>query len=177
MRFAYHFKPGNESAGLAILTDFTTEARSLLNFWEKKRGHKNRLGARVPSRPQTALTLGYDAVTWAQRKLIDFLVVTPFWATIEPDMPIELWKEMLRGTSVTLAAGLELLLRPYPDNTILSKLYVAQRRRCWIVARIAFIFSITWIRKPGWMIFITIQRFYAKLENRKHSPENRAATF
>ncbi len=115
MRFGYHFKPGNEQAGLAILTDFTAEVRSLLNFWEKKRGHKIRLGARVPSRPQTALTLGYDAVTWAQRKLIDFLVVTPFWATIEPDMPIELWKEMLRGTSVTLAAGLELLLRPYPD--------------------------------------------------------------
>ena len=116
MRFAYHFKPGNEEAGLNILTDFTAEVRSLLNFWEKKRGHKIRLGARVPSRPQTARNLGYDVVTWAQRKLIDFLVVTPFWATIETDMPIEVWKDLLRGTGVTLAAGLELLLRNHPDT-------------------------------------------------------------
>ncbi len=115
MRFAYHFKPGNEQAGLQLLTDFTAEVRSLLNFWEKKRRHKIRLGARVPSRPQTARNLGYDVAAWAQRKLIDFLVVTPFWATIETDMPIEAWKDLLRGTSVTLAAGLELILRNHPD--------------------------------------------------------------
>ena len=115
MRFAYHFKPGNEQAGLNLLTDFTAEVRSLLNFWEKKRGHKIRLGARVPSRPQTARKLGYDVAAWAQRKLIDFLVVTPFWATIETDMPIEVWKDLLRGTNVTLAAGLELILRNHPD--------------------------------------------------------------
>ena len=115
MRFGYHFKPGNERAGLALLTEFTAKVRALLNVWEKKRGHKIRLGARVPSRPATAWGLGYDVSEWARRKLIDMLVVTPFWATIETDMPIELWKDLLRGTGVTLAAGLEVLLRAYPD--------------------------------------------------------------
>lgn len=121
MRFGYHFKPGHEHAGLAILTEFTAEVRRLLTAWEKKRGHKIKLSARVPSRPQTALGLGYDPVTWARKGLIDMLVVTPFWASIEPDMPIGLWKELLRGTQVTLAAGLEVLIRTHPDSKQFQK--------------------------------------------------------
>ncbi|MFN7927741.1 MAG: hypothetical protein U0Y68_07315 [Blastocatellia bacterium] len=107
---------GYEREGLGILTDFTARVRRLLDSWEKRRGHKIKLGARVPSRPNTALGLGYDVTTWARRKLIDQIVVTPFWASIEPDMPIELWKELLHGTSVTLAAGLEVLIRTHPDS-------------------------------------------------------------
>ena len=121
MRFGFHFKPGHERAGIEILTDFTTRVRRLLDSWEKKRGHKIKLSARVPSRPQTALGLGYDVVTWAQRKLIDMVVVTPFWATIETDMPIETWKNLLRGTSVQLAAGLEVLIRTHPESKQFQK--------------------------------------------------------
>ncbi len=121
MRFGYHFKPGHEREGLTILTEFTAEVRRLLKSWEKKRGHKIKLSARVPSRPQTALGLGYDPVTWARKGLIDMLVVTPFWASIEPDMPIELWKELLRGIQVTLAAGLEVLIRTHPDSKQFQK--------------------------------------------------------
>jgi hypothetical protein len=118
MRFGFHFRPGHESEGAQILTAFTAEVRALLDQAEKERGHRIALGARVPSRPLTALGLGMDAVTWAQQGLIDLLVVTPFWATAETDMPIELWKQLLRGTDVLLAAGLEVLLRPYPDDPL-----------------------------------------------------------
>ena len=114
MRFGFHFRPGHEAEGAELLTDFTGRVRRLLDGWEKQRGHKIRLGARVPSRPQTALGLGMDAVTWARKGLIDWLVVTPFWATIEPDMPMELWRALLDGANVELCAGLEVLLRPYP---------------------------------------------------------------
>jgi hypothetical protein len=115
MRFGFHFRPGHEAEGARLLTDFTAEVRAVLNGWQKRRGHPIRLGARVPSRPQTAVGLGMDAVEWARRGLIDMLVITPFWATIETDMPVELWKNLLRGTPVTLAAGLEVLARPYHD--------------------------------------------------------------
>jgi hypothetical protein len=118
MRFGYHFRPGHEGEGIAILTAFTAEVRRLLDQWEQKRGHKIRLGARVPSRPETALGLGYDPVDWARRGLVDMLVVTPFWATAETDMPIETWKQLLGGTKVTLAAGLEVLLRAYPESKL-----------------------------------------------------------
>jgi hypothetical protein len=112
MRFGYHFRPGHEQEGSRILTEFTAEVRRVLDTWEKRRGHRILLGARVPSRPQTAVGLGMDAITWAQRGLVNMIVVTPFWASIEPDMPIELWKQLLKGTGVILAAGLEVLVRP-----------------------------------------------------------------
>jgi hypothetical protein len=114
MRFGFHFRPGHEREGCAILTRFMSEARALLRDFEKRRGHRIELGVRVPSRPQSAEGLGMDAVTWAERGLVDRIVVTPFWATIDTDMPIELWKRLLKGTGVLLGAGLELLLRPYP---------------------------------------------------------------
>jgi hypothetical protein len=118
MRFGFHFRPGHEAEGVGLLTEFTAEVRDLLNGWQKKRGHPIRLGARVPSRPSTSVGLGMDAVTWAQRGLVDSIVITPFWATIETDMPIELWENLLRGTNVTLVAGLEVLARPYHDFKI-----------------------------------------------------------
>jgi len=114
MRFGFHFRPGHESEGIPLLTEFTAEVRRLLDSWEQKRGHRILLGARIPSRPQTALGLGMDAVRWARRNLVDMLVITPFWATAETDMPVETWKDLLDGTDVVLAAGLEILLRPYP---------------------------------------------------------------
>ena len=118
MRFGFHFRPGHEAEGVGLLTEFTAEVRDLLNGWQKKRGHRIRMSARVPSRPQTAVGLGMDAPTWAQRGLVDMIVITPFWASIETDMPVELWKNLLRGTNVKLAAGLEVLARPYHDFKI-----------------------------------------------------------
>ncbi len=114
MRFGFHFCPGHEAEGCAILTGFTAQVRRLLDDWQRRRGHRIRLGARVPSRPQTALGLGMDAVAWARQGLIDWLVITPFWATAETDMPVQVWRQLLAGTAVELAAGLEVLLRPYP---------------------------------------------------------------
>jgi len=114
MRFAYHFRPGHEEEGIPLLTEFMTEVRHLADDYAIRRGHPIRIGVRVPSRPWTAKGLGVDAVTWAKRGLVDMLVVTPFWASIETDMPIEKWKELLGDSPVILAAGLETLLRPYP---------------------------------------------------------------
>lgn len=115
MRFSMHFRPGHELEGGELLTAFMAEVRALLNEWESRRGHPIRLGARVPSRPETARRMGMDAVTWARKGLIDWLVITPFYSTAETDMPIELWKALLDGAGVTLCAGLELLLRPYQE--------------------------------------------------------------
>ncbi len=115
MRFGFHFRPGQEGPGAELLTGFMREVRKLADARGRRRGRKILLGARVPSRPHTAKGLGMDAVRWAREGLVDMLVTTPFWASIEPDMPIELWRELLRGTGVTFAAGLEVLIRPYHD--------------------------------------------------------------
>jgi hypothetical protein len=62
------------------------------------------------------LGLGINAVGWAKEGLIDVLVVTPRWATLEFDMPLERWRETLRTANVTLAGGLEILYRPCPGG-------------------------------------------------------------
>jgi len=60
--------------------------------------------------------MGLDALTWAREGLIDLLVVTPRWATLEFDMPIQRWRQMLRGSKVTLAGGLEVRYQPCPGG-------------------------------------------------------------
>lgn len=117
MRFGFHFKPGRERAGAPHLDAFMARTRELLNKWEKKRRHKILLGARVPSRPQTAWAMGMDGAKWVNDGLLDMLVITPFWASIETDMPVEQWRQLI-GDRAILAAGLELLLRPYHDYKI-----------------------------------------------------------
>ena len=112
MRFPYHFAPGREREGGALLVDFMRQARSIVDAAGARRGRRLKLGVRVPSRPQTAAAMGLDGVRWAQLGLVDMVVVTPFVASIETDMPIELWRRLL-PPAVVLAAGFELNIRPY----------------------------------------------------------------
>jgi len=118
MRFAFHFKPGEEEEGREHLTAFLRQVRELLDRKGAERGKRIKLGCRVASRPQTAFDLGMDAVLWAREGLVDMLVPTPFWESVETDMPIELWKQLLEGSGAVLAAGLELLLRAYPASPL-----------------------------------------------------------
>ncbi len=115
MRFGYHFRPGREEVGRRILTEFMQQVRDFAEKTSAKRNKKIRIGVRVPSRPITARYLGMDAVEWANKKLVDIIVVTPFWATIETDMPVELWRELIDNDDIILAAGLEINLRPFPE--------------------------------------------------------------
>jgi len=119
MRFGYHFAPGREAEGRAVLTQFMREVRALTLEWAAKRGHPIQLGARVPAHPDAAIGLGMDGAAWVQEGLIDMLVPTPFWATADYDIPMELWRERLGAAAknVTLAAGLEVLMRAYPSGT------------------------------------------------------------
>jgi hypothetical protein len=117
MREPYLFSAGKEAEGATILTQWMRHIRKLTAEAAAKRGHLILLGVRVPSRPEVAVGWGLDAITWAKEGLIDVLVVTPRWATLEFDMPIQQWRERLRGSRVTLAGGLELLYRPCSDGT------------------------------------------------------------
>lgn len=116
MRFGYHFRPGKEAEGVAILNQFMREVRSLTKQWSAKRGHPIKLGARVPTLPDAAKGLGMDGVTWVREGLVDMLVPTPFWATTDFDIPIELWRERIGSAArnIVLAAGAEILVRAYP---------------------------------------------------------------
>ncbi len=116
MRFGYHFRPGKEAEGIPRLTQFMREVRELTRQWSDKRGHPLKLGARVPTHPDAARGLGMDGVAWAREGLVDVLVPTPFWATTDFDIPIELWREKIGPVSaqLLLLGGAEILVRAYP---------------------------------------------------------------
>ena len=116
MRFGYHFRPGKEAEGVVILNQFMRDVRALTKQWSVKRGHPIQLGARVPTLPDAARGLGMDGVTWVREGLVDMLVPTPFWATTDFDIPIELWRERIgrAAKKVILAPGAEILVRAYP---------------------------------------------------------------
>ncbi|MDP1589521.1 MAG: hypothetical protein Q8M07_17345, partial [Prosthecobacter sp.] len=70
MRFGWHFKDGEEAAGVAILTQFMRDVRQLSKEWGEKRGHPIQLAARVPAHPDAARGLGMDGVQWAKEGLV-----------------------------------------------------------------------------------------------------------
>ncbi len=118
MRFGWHFKAGEEAAGVKILNEFMQEVRALTEAWGKKRGHPIKLGVRVPAHPDAARGLGMDAVAWAKAGLVDMIVPCPFWTSSDFDIPVELWREQLGDAAhdLILAPGLEFNTRAYPGG-------------------------------------------------------------
>ncbi|MBF0245860.1 MAG: hypothetical protein HQL31_11435 [Planctomycetes bacterium] len=113
MREPYLFSRGEEAAGAEILNGWIREIHELVVKYAEKCGHDIQLGVRVPSRPEVSERFGIDAIKWAQEGLIDLLVPTPRWASLEFDIPIRKWRELLAGSSTALAGGLEVLYQPF----------------------------------------------------------------
>lgn len=120
MREPYLFRPGAEQEGAHILREWLRDIRPLVEDAARERGRPIRLGVRVPSRVEVALGWGLDAVGWADESLVDLVVATPRWSTLEYDMPLDEWREALAASGVTLAGGLEILHRPLPGGTAMS---------------------------------------------------------
>ena len=120
MREPYLFAPGAEQEGAEILRRWLQDIRRLTDEAARERGRPIRLGVRVPSRVEVALGWGLDAVGWAEEGLVDLVVATPRWSTLEYDMPLDEWREALEASGVTLAGGLEILHRPVPGGVAMS---------------------------------------------------------
>jgi hypothetical protein len=116
MREPYVFSADKEREGAPILTSWVREVRQRVADAAAKRGHPVRLSVRVPSRPEVAVAMGLDAIAWAKEGLIDVLVTTPRWATLEFDLPIIQWRQALGEAKVALLGGLEVLYRPVPGG-------------------------------------------------------------
>lgn len=112
MREPYLFRSGAEAEGAKILHDWLHDMRRLVDDASVRRGHPILLGVRVPSHIEVAQSWGLDAVAWAKEGLVDLVVATPRWTTLEYDMPLDEWAQALSGTGVTLAGGLEIIYRP-----------------------------------------------------------------
>jgi hypothetical protein len=120
VRFCPHFLTGEEAKQGKVLTKWLVEVRQVVRAAEKKWKHPICLAARVPARPEVSMGIGLDAVTWAKRRLIDHLIVAPFWATTDFDVPVERWNGLLKGTGVGVTVGLEQAIRSYWNESMPS---------------------------------------------------------
>lgn len=121
MRFAWHFTPGQEEQGRAILTEFMRAVRKLADGWAKTRGHPIGIAARVPSRPKFAAGLGMDGVAWVQQGLVDILIPHATWRPTDTDTPIEEWRRLIGDVKhdYTLAAGADLWIQGMPGGVLM----------------------------------------------------------
>ncbi|MBQ0125870.1 MAG: hypothetical protein KBS59_06060 [Clostridiales bacterium] len=113
MREPFCFAIGREQAGLEIMTEFIGEVVSEVKKAEERYGHKILVGVRVPASPRDCMLLGFDVFEWIRRGYVTNLFVTPHWSSSDGNMPIDLWKSIISGTGVRLAAGLEFLIDAY----------------------------------------------------------------
>ena len=111
-REAFCFGIGGEYEGIEILNDFMREVVVRVRRAEEMRGHRILVGVRLPADPQDALDMGFDAATWAQEGLVQVVVPAPRWRTCDSDIPVGMWKRLLRGSGAKLAPGIELLFQP-----------------------------------------------------------------
>ena len=107
LRFWLYFRPGREHEGAKLMTAFVEQAREATEGAAKRLGHPVELAVRVPTRPWIARRHGLDAVAWAKAGLVDLIVATPWFASIDGDAPMETWKGLLLGTDVTVALSLD----------------------------------------------------------------------
>ena len=109
MRFPYHLAPGRETADAHYLTEVVREARVAADIAAKRLGHPVKIGCRVTTSYEAALKIGTDPVAWARERLIDWLVVCNFFATVDFNMDYAAWARLVHSANpdVTVVPGLD----------------------------------------------------------------------
>ncbi len=113
MREIYSIGVGREYEGTFVINEFMRNVYALVKKSEERWGHSVKIAVRLPDTPEKALRLGFDFFDWVEAGIVDCIVVTPRWASSDNHMPIDLWKKILKGKNVTLAAGQEILIGAY----------------------------------------------------------------
>lgn len=80
---------------------------------EKRYGHKIRIAVRNHALPEGAWENGMDILEWAKRGYFDMYICSPRWRTMDNDMPVYLWKQMLSPYGIEVAGGLEVNIQSY----------------------------------------------------------------
>ena len=109
-REPFCFPCGKEEEGQKIIFDVVKEVRCILDEIGNKRGKRIALSILGQANPISALKTGFDISSIARAGLIDLYVASPRWETVNTDIPIELWKQLL-PSNVLLGCSQGLLVR------------------------------------------------------------------
>ena len=113
-REPYCFPAGKKAQGRAIITEFVAQVRAFLDELGKQRGHRIQLSLLCQANPIDAYENGFDIAAITRRHLVDLVVACPRWETINNDIPVGVWKQLIPD-DVDFACKQELLVRSYPS--------------------------------------------------------------
>ncbi len=113
VRWVRHSRPGHELQVAAQLTHVMREARRLANLAAVRLGHPVRIAARLPADPTAAYALGYDLPTWNREKLVDRVILAPFFQQAAFAWDIGLWRGLLPDAEILVQP--ESMMIPWPD--------------------------------------------------------------
>lgn len=116
-REPYCFPVGQEEKGRQVMLDFLGEVRALTDRVGRERGKKLEIRMLCQTNPITAYQCGFDLQEAVNRGYLDEVVPGARWATINTDVPLEIWRKLL-GDKVQLGAVQQELVtpHPYPSN-------------------------------------------------------------
>jgi len=87
------------------MTEFVRRARQIADAAGERRGRRLELGVRLPVEMKGARHLGFDPVTYARERLVDFITVTPFLHDL-PSVPVAAFRNELGDDHLPIYAGL-----------------------------------------------------------------------
>ena len=110
MRDLYFTRPGFEIPS-GVVKELVTSICEIKAEYETKYGHKIKLALILPSNPNFCIERGVNILDFLNE--IDYITIIPRWETIDTDMPIEVWKQILRNTDIKLGGGQQCLFKPH----------------------------------------------------------------
>lgn len=99
------FPTGFEAYGSRILNEFILNVKCILDTFSEKYSHKIKLSLLLPPSPKVCMEYGFDIVNLVNTADIDCIAILPRWETTDTDMPVELWKALLRGSDAKIGCG------------------------------------------------------------------------
>lgn len=112
-REPFCFPEGYESQGRRVMLKFFSRVKEVVSDIEKERNKKIKIGMLCPANPVTTYRLGFDVGQIAKYGYLDFVAAGPRWASINLDVPIGLWKNLV-GDKVEVGGIQEIMVTGYP---------------------------------------------------------------
>ena len=115
MRFDRYFPEGSGKKNAHHLDEFVERVKSRLAARERSIGHPVRLGARVPTTVQAALSRGCDVCKWVREGWIDWVCASAYWYSPDYNLQTEDWRKGFGAAAdrVTLLAGTDYGVTPF----------------------------------------------------------------
>ncbi len=102
-----NFAHGDEYKALDIMTEFMHDIDDIIAIYEAKYGHEIKLGIRCASDIETNYEFGLDILTWAADGILDQVIPTGRWDTLDSNIPVCEWTSLLHPFGVTVAPCIE----------------------------------------------------------------------